>query len=58
VSNYLSIAKEFAGQGIRAGPLQQVIPKVALPIHDDVRFGAWAALGDFGRTGSFGYFTV
>ena len=31
---------------------------LALPIHDDVRFGAWAALGDFGRTGSFGYFTV
>jgi len=32
--------------------------QLALPIHDDVRFGAWAALGDFGRTGSFGYFTV
>ena len=31
---------------------------LAVPIHDDVRFGAWAALGDFGRTGSFGYFTV
>ena len=31
---------------------------LALPIHDDVQFGAWAALGDFGRTGSFGYFTV
>jgi len=29
---------------------------LALPIHDDVRFGAWAALGDFGRTGSFGFF--
>ena len=28
---------------------------IALPIHEDVRFGAWAALGDFGRTGSFGF---
>jgi len=31
---------------------------LALAIHDEVRFGAWAALGDFGRTGSFGFFTV
>ena len=32
------------------------LEELTLPIHDDVRFGAWAALGDFGRTGSFGFF--
>jgi len=39
-------------------PVFVELRELTLPIHDDVRFGAWAALGDFGRTGSFGYFTV
>jgi hypothetical protein len=42
---------EYASLAI--GVVERVL---ALPIHDDVRFGAWAALGDFGRTGSFGFF--
>ena len=31
---------------------------LALPIHDDLRFGAYAAFGTSGRTGSFGFFTA
>jgi len=46
------------GEGHLILPADQVKALLALPIHDDVQFGAWAALGDFGRTGSFGYFTV
>ena len=32
--------------------------KLALPIHDDLRFRAFAAFGTSGRTGSFGFFTA
>ena len=31
---------------------------LSLPIHDDLRFGAYAAFGTSGRTGSFGFFTA
>jgi hypothetical protein len=31
---------------------------LALPIHDDLRFRAFAAFGTSGRTGSFGFFTA
>ena len=33
-------------------------PRLALPIHDDLRFGGYAAFGTSGRTGSFGFFTA
>ena len=32
--------------------------ELALPIHDDLRFRAFAAFGTSGRTGSFGFFTA
>ena len=34
------------------------IAVLALPIHDDLRFRAFAAFGSSGRTGSFGFFTA
>ena len=38
--------------------LQPLSQRLALPIHDDLRFGAYAAFGTSGRTGSFGFFTA
>lgn len=35
-----------------------VADSLALPIHDDLRFRAFAAFGTSGRTGSFGFFTA
>ena len=32
--------------------------ELTLPIHDDLRFRAFAAFGRSGRTGSFGFFTA
>lgn len=46
----------MSGEGKRIAHQRYTAP--FLDSTDDVRFGAWAALGDFGRTGSFGYFTV
>jgi hypothetical protein len=48
----------YDGKSWDFGEEVSAMDDLALPIHDDVQFGAWAALGDFGRTGTFGYFTV
>ena len=37
---------------------KRTIKHLSLPIHDDLRFGAYAAFGTSGRTGSFGFFTA
>ena len=55
---------DFAGGlGPECGPLLdhvigRSIKRLALPIHNDVGFGAYAAFGTSGRTGSFGFFTA
>ena len=39
-------------------PALQNYPLQPSPIHDDLPFGAYAAFGTSGRTGSFAFFTA